>query len=78
MYILPITDEAEGWEEEAPSVPLPLSVDVMLNVIGICDEGELAESNKFLLRELSWVDRTIFLLPISKIGVVSRDNPLLL
>jgi hypothetical protein len=40
--------------------------------------GELANSDKVLLRVLSCVDKTIFLLPISKIGVASRDNPLLL
>jgi hypothetical protein len=47
-------------------------------VICIGDEGELKESDKVLLIALSWVDRMIFLLPISKIGVVSGDNPLLL
>jgi hypothetical protein len=36
----------------------------MLKVIGIGDEGELAESDKVLLRELSCVDKTIFFLPI--------------
>jgi len=64
LYILPITDEVEGWEEEAPPVPLPLPVDVMLKVIGIGDDGELEESDKVLLRALSWVDKMIFLLPI--------------
>jgi hypothetical protein len=48
-----ITDEAEGWEKEAPPVPLPLPVDVMLKVKGIVDEGELEESNKVLLRAVS-------------------------
>jgi hypothetical protein len=77
LYIIPITDEAKGWEEEAPLVPLPLPANVILKVIGIGDEGELEESNKVLLRALSWVDRTIFILPISEIRVDSRDNPLL-
>jgi hypothetical protein len=71
-------DEAEGCEEEGPSVPLPLPVDVMLKVIGMGDGDELAESDKVLLRALCCVDKTIFLLPISKIGVASGDNPLLL
>ena len=69
--MLPITDKVEGWEEKEPLVPLPLPADVMLKVIGKGDEGELVESNKFLLRALSWVDRTIFLLLISEIGVAS-------
>jgi len=59
-------------------VTLPLPEDVILKVIGMGDKGELEKSNKVLLRELSCVDKTIFLLPISKIGVASRDNPLLL
>jgi hypothetical protein len=42
------------------------------------DKGELVESDKVHLRAISCVDRTIFLLPILKIGVDSRDNPLLL
>jgi hypothetical protein len=42
------------------------------------DKGELEESDKVHLRALSCVDKTIFLLPISKIGVASGDNPLLL
>jgi len=58
-------------------VPLPLPADVMLKLIGMGDEGELVESDKVLLRALSCVDKTIFLLPISKIWVDSRDNSLL-
>jgi hypothetical protein len=45
------------------------------------DEGkkdELDESDKFLLRELCWVDNIMFLLPISAIGLISGDKPLLL
>jgi hypothetical protein len=76
LYILPITDEAEGWEEEEPLVQLPLPVDVILKVIGIGDEGELEELEKILLREFYWVDRTIFLLPILEIGVALGNNPL--
>jgi hypothetical protein len=53
LYILPINDEVEVWEEEAPPVPLPLPAYVILKVIGIGDEGELIESDKVLLRALS-------------------------
>jgi hypothetical protein len=59
-------------------MPLPLHADVMLKVIGIGDKGELAESDKVRIRTLYCVDKTIFLLPISKIGVALGDNPLLL
>jgi hypothetical protein len=69
LYILPITDEEEACEEEAPPFLLPLPSDVILKVIGMGDKGELAESYKVLLRELSCVDKILFLLPISKIGV---------
>jgi hypothetical protein len=50
LYILPITDKAKGWEEEAPPVPLPLLAYVMLKVIGIGDEGELEICEKILFR----------------------------
>jgi hypothetical protein len=50
----------------------------MLKVIGIGDEDELEESYKVLLREHFYIDKKKFLLPISKIGVASGDNPLLL
>jgi hypothetical protein len=46
--------------------------------MGKGEKGELAESEKVLLRVLSWVDKMAFLLPISMIGVASGDNPLLL
>jgi hypothetical protein len=45
------------------------------------DEGkkdELDESDKVLLRALCWADNTTFLLPISAIGLISGDKPLLL
>ena len=71
-------DEAEGCEEEGLLVPLPLFADVMLEVISMGDGDELAESDKVHLRALCCVDKTIFLLPILKIGVASGDNPLLL
>jgi hypothetical protein len=50
----------------------------MLKVIGMGDEDELEESDRVHLRALCCVDKTIFLLPISEIGVTSGDNPLLL
>jgi len=59
-------------------VPLPLPTYFMLKLIGMGDKGELAESDKLHLRALSCVDKTIFLLPISKIRVALGDNPLLL
>jgi hypothetical protein len=43
------------------------------------DEGKkyiLDESDKVLLRSLCWVDNTMFLLPISTIGLISIDKPL--
>jgi hypothetical protein len=45
------------------------------------DEGkkdELDESDKVLLREICWADNTTFLLPISAIGLISSDKPLLI
>jgi hypothetical protein len=45
------------------------------------DEGkkdELDESDKFLLRALCWADNTTFILPISAIGLILGDKPLLL
>jgi hypothetical protein len=78
MYILPITDKVEGSKEESPPVPLPQPANVILKVISMGDKGEPTESDKVRLRALSWFDRTTFLLPISKIGVASGDNPLLL
>jgi hypothetical protein len=46
--------------------------------MGKGEKGELEESDKVLLRVLSWVNKMAFLLPISMIGVASGDNPLLL
>jgi hypothetical protein len=45
------------------------------------DEGkkdELDELDNVLLRALCWVDNRTFLLPISKIGLISGDKPLFL
>jgi hypothetical protein len=48
-------------------VPLEPPLDVILWMIYEGKKGELDESDKFLLRELCWVDNTMFLLPISEI-----------
>jgi hypothetical protein len=47
-------------------------------MIGEGEKDELDESDKVLLRALCWVDNTTFLLPISTIGLISGDKPLLL
>ena len=57
-----------------PKPPL----DAILWMIGEGEKDELDESEKFLLRALCWVDNTMFLLPISAIGLISSDRPLLL
>ena len=59
-------------------MPLPLPTNVMLKVIGMGHKCELEESYKVLLRAFCCVSKTISILPISKIGVASGDNPLLL
>jgi hypothetical protein len=41
-------------------------------------KDELNELDKVLLRELCWADNTMFLLPISSIGLISGDKTLLL
>jgi hypothetical protein len=78
LYKLQITDEAEGWIEEAPPVPLEPPLDVILWMIGKGEKDKLDESDKVLLRELFWVDKTTFLLPISAIGLIYGDKSLLL
>jgi hypothetical protein len=50
-------------------------------ILWMIDEGKkykLDESDKVLLRELCWLDNTTFLLPISAIGLILGDKPLLL
>ena len=45
-------------------------------ILWMIDEGkkdELDELDKFLLRALFWADNTMFLLPISAIGLISGD-----
>jgi hypothetical protein len=41
-------------------------------------KDELDESDKVLLREIYGADNTTFLLPISAIGLISGDKPILL
>ena len=57
-----------------PEPPL----DAILWMIDEGEKDELDESDKFLLRALCWVDNTMFLLPISVIGLISSNKPLLL
>jgi hypothetical protein len=78
LYNLPITDEAEVWDEEAPPMPPNPLLDVIFWTIGNGEKDELVESNKFILGVLCWVDKTTFLLPISTIGLILGDTPLLL
>jgi hypothetical protein len=59
-------------------VPLELPLDVILLTIGKGEKDELVESDKVLLRVLCWTDQTMFLLPISTIGLISGDKPLIL
>jgi hypothetical protein len=76
LYKLPITDDDEYWEDGALLVPLEPPLDVILWIDRLKDE--LDESDKVLLRALCWEDNTTFLLPISAIGLISGDKPLLL
>jgi hypothetical protein len=59
-------------------VPPEPPLDAILWMIGEGKKDELDESDKVLLRALCWVDNTTFLLPISAIGLISGDKPLLL
>jgi hypothetical protein len=50
-------------------------------ILWMIDEGnkdKLDGSDKVLLREICWVDKTTFLIPISTVGLISGGNPLLL
>jgi hypothetical protein len=78
LYNLPITDDDEDWEDEALPVPPEPPLDAILWMIGEGKRDEMDELDKFLLRALCWVDNTMFLLPISTIGLISGDMPLLL
>jgi hypothetical protein len=47
-------------------------------MIGKGKKYELDESDNVLLRVLCWNENSTFLLPISEIGLISSDKPLLL
>jgi hypothetical protein len=78
LYKLPITDDDEDWEDGALPVPPEPPLDAILWMIDEGKKDELDESDKVLLRALCWADNTMFLLPISAIGLISGDKPLLL
>jgi hypothetical protein len=59
-------------------VPPEPPLDVILWMIDEGKKDELDELDKLLLRALCWVDNTMFLLPISTVGLISGDRPLLL
>jgi hypothetical protein len=59
-------------------VPPEPPLDAILCMIGEGKKDELDELEKVLLISLCWVDNTTLLLPISTIGLISGDNPLLL
>ena len=51
-------------------------LDAILWMIGEGNKDELDESDKVFLRALCWVDNTMFLLPMSAIGLILGDKPL--
>jgi hypothetical protein len=59
-------------------VPLEPPLDAILWMIDEGKKDKLDESDRVLLRALCWVDNTTFLVPISAIGLISGDRPLLL
>jgi hypothetical protein len=78
LYKLPITEDDEYWEDGALPVPPEPPLDAILWMIDEGKKDKLDESDKVLLRGLCWADNTTFLLPISTIGLISGDKPLLL
>jgi hypothetical protein len=78
LYKLPITDDDEDWEHRELPMPPEPPLDAILWMIGEGEKDELDESDEVFLRELCWADNTTFLLPISAIGLISGDKPLLL
>jgi hypothetical protein len=78
LYKLPITYDDEDWEDVALLAPPEPPLDSILWMIGEGKKDEMDESDKVLLRSLCWEDNTMFLLPISAIGLISGDNPLLI
>jgi hypothetical protein len=77
LYKLPITDDDEYWEDEALPIPPGPPIDAILWIIDEGKKYELEESDKVILRALFWADNITFLLPISAIGLISSDKPLL-
>jgi hypothetical protein len=78
LYKLLITEDDEYWEDEALPVPPKPPLDAILWMRYEGKKHELDESNKVLLRAPCWIDNTTFLLPISIIGLILGDKPLLL
>jgi hypothetical protein len=78
LYKIPIIDDDEDWEDGALPVPPVPPLDAILWMKYEGKKDEMDESDKFLLRALCWVDNIMFLLPISAIGLISGDKPLLL
>jgi hypothetical protein len=78
FYKIPITNDDEYWEDGALPVPPKPPLDVILWMIDEGKKDKLEESNKVLHRALCSADNTTFLLPISAIGLISSDKPLLL
>jgi hypothetical protein len=78
FYKLPITDDDEYWEDGALPVPPEPPLYAILWMIYEGKKDEMDASDKVLLRALCWTDNTTFLLPISTIGSISGDKPLLL
>jgi hypothetical protein len=78
LYKLPITDDEEDWDDGALLVPPKPPLDFILRMIDEGKKDKFHESDKVLLRALCWADNTTFLLPISAIGLILGDKPLLL
>jgi len=78
LYKLQNTDYDEYWEYEALLVPPEPPLDVILWMIDEGKKDELDESDKVILRVICWEDNTMFILPISIIGLISGDKPILL
>jgi hypothetical protein len=78
LYKLPIIDDDEDGEYGALPVPPKPPLDAILWMIGEGKRDKLDESDKVILRALCWANNTTFLLPISTIGLIISDKPLLL
>jgi len=78
FYKLPITDGDEDWEYGVLLMPPEPPLDAILWMIDEEKKDKMEKSDKVLLRSLCWSDNTMFLLPISAIGLISGDKSLLL